>query len=411
MIYTLSDLEAQFSPERLALGRRLFTKGLATAPNVQRGGELVTTVIRQSRNRALRVYVRAIRSGKRTVIAGECSCRKRHNCEHVAAVLLQALADRDRLPAEIPGGAGRAARPARTQKTSQQALVYLLIVETGKLLIETAVARRTRLGNYAIIRHYDPERGAGRAAPRFIAPPDIPLLDALGRLARSPVQGCPVLDGPDSSETLAAMLATGRCFNGDPEWHAPLRQGPPRPLALRWDMNQFGYQRPVVDAVPGADVVLTLSTPWFIDYGQGQCGRLTTELPVALIRELVSLAAAPPDRVEETYRSLATAHPGAPLPAPPQPVIETAPAATPVPCLRLTTREETPERGPPDYQDFAVLRFDYGGITLGRHDPDTRRVGGRVVRVRRDPESEQAAVDCLRAAGFQKVVVVTVMRG
>jgi len=106
MIYTLSDLEAQFSPERLALGRRLFTKGLATAPNVQRGGELVTTVIRQSRNRALRVYVRAIRSGKRTVIAGECSCRKRHNCEHVAAVLLQALADRDHLPAEIPGGAG-----------------------------------------------------------------------------------------------------------------------------------------------------------------------------------------------------------------------------------------------------------------------------------------------------------------
>jgi len=405
MIYTQSDLETQFSPQRLAEGHSLYSNGLVTAPNVQRGGELVTTVIRPPGARTLRVYVRATRSGRRTVITGECTCRRRRNCEHVAAALLQALADHDGRPVEPSRSAARpapAARPNPTPKASQQALVYLLIAEADRLLVETAVARRSHHGSWAIVHHYDPDRAADRAPPRFVAPSDMPLLQTLGRLARSPVHGSPVLEGPGSSEALAAMLATGRCFSADPEWHPPLREGAPRAAVIRWEMDDFGRQRTVVDTEPGVGTVLALSAPWYIDKETGEGGRLRTALPAALIRELATMAAVAPDAIDAAYQALLEAHPGAPLPAPQRPVVEAAPPATPVPWLRLVSRAEAPGDDPLDSRDFAVLRFDYGGIALGRHEPDTRRVGDRVLRAARDPAAERAAVAHLRASGLRE---------
>jgi len=93
MFPALNDIEAHITPERLNQGRQLFTDGRVTAPTIQRGGELITAVIPRAGSRPLRVYVRTIDNGNRVTIAGECSWPKKKNCEHVAAVLLQALAD------------------------------------------------------------------------------------------------------------------------------------------------------------------------------------------------------------------------------------------------------------------------------------------------------------------------------
>jgi len=102
MIYTQADIEAHLSPERFSTGWELFSEGRVTAPNVQRGGELITAIIPRAGGRPLRVYVRTRHAQDSVTINGECSCGKKTNCEHVAAVMLQALADQQALPGAAP---------------------------------------------------------------------------------------------------------------------------------------------------------------------------------------------------------------------------------------------------------------------------------------------------------------------
>ena len=316
MIPALNDIEAHIPPERLNQGRQLFTDGRVTAPTIQRGGELITAVIPRAGSRPLRVYVRTVDNGNGVTIAGECSCPKKKNCEHVAAVLLQALADRHALSddgdAGPPASRGNIRGQSRdTVKTNghnaPQALLYTLRIDALQLLVKTSVARRLKHGGYSLMRHFEPGRVNCLTPARFLQPVDLELLGALDRLPRASGTGIPLLDGPQSARLLEALLATGRCYLEQTEHQAPIGPGPARRIAFHWQMDEFGYQRPAWRITPAADRLLPLSPPWYIDSKNAVCGPLESGLPIALAHTLAIHPPVAPELRDQVHQSLVEA--------------------------------------------------------------------------------------------------------
>ena len=407
MIYTQADIEAHLSPKRFSTGWKLFSEGRVTSPNVQRGGELITAIIPRAGGRPFRVSVRTSHDQDSTTINGECSCGKKTNCEHVAAVMLQALKDQQSLPGATPiarnGAADKSSatsKPAQSQ--SQQALLYFLhIDEEEGLLVETSVARRMPQGAYSILRHFQPGRAAGCTPPRFLESADLALLGELDQLQHAPVTHLPILDGPRSAQILEGLLATGRCYLDDTAT-APLTRGQPRSITFEWTVDEHGYQHPAARTTPQANTLLPLSSCWYLDHEQGECGPVDTDRPVTLVSELLLFPPVAPDRVQQACEALFNTWPDAPVPPPQQLEMETAPRVEPVPQLRLTTVTEELFDSWSGHHDMACLSFDYDGIRINRHTPATRLVDGRLIRVQRDKKSEQAAIRQLRKLGFEE---------
>ncbi len=407
MIFTLADITTQLSPACFNKGQLLFDDGCVAAPNIQRGGELITAVISQPGNRPLRVYVRMLKERNTVTIHGECSCAKRQNCEHVAAVLLSALDDRQAPPEVLDtASANRPRATSGTARTShrnnQQVLLFILQLSESGVLVETCVARRLIHGGYSKIRQFDHGRVTTRSPARFLEPIDLELLAALDALPRTPDRYSHCLSGPQSVSLLKTMLSSGRCYFEIAEESDSLTQGPGRSLELHWQSNEFGYQQIRWCITPNAEALLPLPCPWYLDSKKNQCGPLDTPLPMGLIHELLTLAPVPPEQASKAHQRLTKTWPLAPLPLLQQFDTETAPHTQPVPCLRLTTVEGKTEEGERQDHNMACLSFYYGDIELTRHTPATRLKDGRIIQVPRSENAEHAAASQLRELGFEE---------
>jgi len=377
------------------------------APNIHRGGELITAVIPQSDNRPLRVYVRTVKERNVVTINGECSCAKRQNCEHVAAVLLAALDDRQALPNTLDTGhANRHRATSDTTRTSphhnQQILLYILRQSESDLWVETCVARRLKHGGNSMTRPFEHGRVTTRSPARFLKPIDLELLSALDALPRTPDRHSHCLSGPQSVFALKTMLSSGRCYFETAEESAPLTQGPGRLIELHWQSNEFGYQQIRWCITPDAEALLPLPCPWYLDIKNNQCGPLDTPLPMDLIHELVTLAPVPPEQAAKVHQRLAKTWLHAPLPLLQQFETQTAPRTRPVPCLRLATVEKKMEGSSSEYRDMACLSFYYGDIEHTRHTPNTRLKDGRLIQLQCSKNAERSAVKQLRELGLEE---------
>ncbi|MGB5450562.1 MAG: SWIM zinc finger family protein, partial [Sedimenticolaceae bacterium] len=411
MLYTLTDIEAQIAPQTFAHGLQWFTDGRVTRPNIQGAGEIVTAIIPQVGDRALRVYVRTFKDGDALTIHGECSCATKGNCEHVVAVLLQALQDGEALPetlsrapsAQIQGN-DSALDPARPNATTpSQVLLYLLRLDEAGLVVEPHVARRLKHGGYSLGRSFQLGGGRRRTPPRFLQAIDLELLIALDRLPRS-YRDTPVLQGAESDPVLRSLLASGRLqLADDDDLLTPLRLGAARPIRLEWRCDEAAVQEIMGHTDPGCDLLLligtTRPTTWYLDETTGECGPVDSTLPGATADELLRLPPIAPEQTGEIRDTLARTYPNAEIPLPQLFAIETLPCSQPLPCLRLTTEEEDWD-GFKEYTDFAHLRFDYGGVEVDPTGPDTRMRDGCVVRVRRNRKAERAAVQQLQKLGL-----------
>ncbi len=396
MLFTQEDINAHIPPQYFDEGWQLFTDGRISAPNVQRGGELITAVIPHPGKRPIRVYVRADKTGDAVTIDGECSCPKKRNCEHVAAVLLQALQDGQSLPVSRP----QASDKPQTANPSQRALLYVLQPSDEGLLIETFAARRLRRGGYSSGAYFEPTRAARRIPAGFLQPVDLELLDALSHLPRSADEKSPVLDGPQSGPLLARILATGRCFLHDIQWGPRLKQGATRALALHWEADDFGNQCCNWALSPEAEQLIPLSpTPWYLD--DDQCGPVESDLPTALVAELIDLPPVEPGQVEALRNDLRQRYPEADIPLPQRFALVTMPRTRPTPCLCLASTEHYLSDDWIEYEDYALLSFDYNGIRLPYLGPSTHFDGKRLIRITRDEKAEQASAEQLRQWGLE----------
>ncbi|MCB1677189.1 MAG: hypothetical protein KDI16_00725 [Halioglobus sp.] len=407
MLYGLADIEALVAPQLFDDGWQWFTDGRVTAPSVLRGGEVVAAIIRRSGGRPLRVYIRARTQGDELTIQGDCTCARRTNCEHVVAVLLQALQERGEL-ASGPDTAGRLTSAKReTQSTfdlrqrSQpaQALLFALIVDDEQTLVETVVARRLKNGRYTPGQPFDPRSVQRGLPPRFLEPVDLDLLSALERLPRSYADNT-LLQGPGSGPLLQSLLATGRLqLLDEGNQLRPLREGPGRPVDLQWVVDETGTQYIRGTTEPPCDQLLQLSAGWYLDVKRGQCGPLESELPATALGSLLAWPPVAPQHAARAGRALTGKFSGVAIPLPQCFEIETVSDCRPVPHLCLKTQMLDWE-GFVREDDCARLRFDYGAVELDPAGADTQLADHRVVCVQRDRKAERAAARLLQKAGL-----------
>lgn len=407
MIFTLMDVTAHFSPERFEKGWQLFTDGRVTAPSIQRGGEIITAIIQSAGSRPLRVYVRTHCDNNEITIQGECSCKKKQNCEHIAAVLLQALDDQQAAP-DLDKALPPKVKNKKPHTTkNHQALLYLLQLDKEAVLVETVVARRQKQGHYSTTRSYEPGRASHRNPARFLQPEDLELLSILNTLPRVSDSGFPWLDGPQSVHVLERILNTGRCYFESAEWGKPIKSSPARSFSFQWLMDDFGYQQGQWQVSPEADVLLLLSSPWYLDSDSGQCGPLNNELPMDLFYKLITQDPVSPKQAIRVNELLLKTWPDVAFPPLRVLEIEEAPPVKPTPCLRLTTAEQSMFDDWIEFDDFAYLSFAYGdngdAVKINRHNPPTYIKDGRLIRVQRDKKAEKAAVKQLLKLGFMEM--------
>ncbi len=406
MLYSFEDLRATFSPELLNEARCLLDSGESISADVSRNGEVITSLVNRSGKRAYRVYIRVEDTAEgAVVIRGECSCSRRGNCEHAAAVLLRALGNErgltgDALARSLPDTAPAAddVYPANVH----QRLLYLLFPEQGKgcgITLETASARLLKSGGFGSPRAYQPGWSARGVPPRFLLRIDRELLAELDALAADSLTDMRRLDGSAGDQLLARMLETGRCLLADTQ--SVLCRGPDRLCTLAWGIDETGNQYPEFRAEPAAPFVFLLESPWYIDPASGECGKLETDLPGKLLDELFQQICIAPGYGKQCHAALIKRYPGVDIPLLREFDIEECPPVQPVPCLQFCSPAlEDPWSGEVE-TDLLRLSFDYAGIRLGGQQPSQVLVGDRVLKVRRDPDFEEQCADQLMEAGLE----------
>ncbi|MGE3933927.1 MAG: SNF2-related protein [Rhodospirillaceae bacterium] len=374
---------------------------------------------------------------------GECTCPVGANCKHVAAVLLEVLANRDDhaararvtpapadepLDEELRAWVETLADLERSESEGyppeiRQRLVYVLAYDRSaahvpaltvqptsvRLLKDDSLSEKTSLYNMAQVLH-------GTAA-RFLRPSDRAILRQLGaRQSAAAGQGIP-LTGEDMTATIAAIIGTGRA-----RWHGAkgpaVLAGPPRRGRLHWRLGNDGALRPDV-AIEGADGLrlVRADVPWYVDERTGAAGPVDTGVAPRVAAAMLAAPAVPGRQAERLRKVLAERAPAAAaveLPDVPPPEVVTA---TPTPTLHLTLREvprnifavsaygsPPPDPFAPDGR-VAVARpaMRYGAFEIGLGDPrrqPTFSRDGRLVAVRRARKAERAAADRLDAIGF-----------
>jgi len=428
MIFTLDDIKTQIPEPQFAPGRRLFERGDISAANVQRGGELITAIISLP-TRPIRVYIRIEINPSGVQIKGECSCSPDPNCQHVVAVMLQALKDNDTLTDDRidenlndipqctkPEALSPAVKSRQGSVPNEQMLLYFIDLQHEDCLIETVTARYSptsknstksstendglfSLDRIIIGKYYDPENVNRSSTARFISRKDKQLLTILSKLPRQAVAAIPELSGPNSSQLLLAMINTGRCFLKD-GGERPLSWGNSIHAGHRWEIDYFGTQTLQLQSESNIEVIHTLPEVTYLQEKTSQCGPLTFDLSTDIIASLQKFSPVAADDIAQTKKGLEQRLPNIDLPELRHFQIEEKANITPTVCLNLFTEKHQP-LGVTQHTSYAELYFDYAGVIFRLQDPALHFDGKQILRMERDKKLEDDALDTLMQIGFE----------
>lgn len=343
-------------------------------------------------------------------IEGHCSCPVGDNCKHVAAVLLQARENPDLIPATEHGPETpeewieqlkASTNPEGSQDQTGDGLGVRYILSPAHLPDGTPTLRVALEGFV--------NSPGGRTSPmRF---PSTDLLLRAGHLSEPDREIAPLLagcsptaqaedfrlTGPAGAVALGRMLQTGHC-HWESVHNPPLAIGDPRTVQTRWEEDEAGQFHLVVAAEPPAAHIAPLDPPVYVDPERGECGQVEWQGQAATLAALLNAPPVPPESAGEFSARLAAEVPEAPVDTPAPVAIEEVREAEPIPRLTLLGTADGGER-----VHLARLEFDYAGYAIPALPPEAvtaYRESGRVVRVHRQREVEDAAFGRLTAAGF-----------
>ena len=387
------------------------------------------------------------RHGKEMFFNASCTCPMLENCKHIYAVLLLAreqtapasnlrpgapvpnVRQRDRLQAPAPPKLspewrrwlnrirqGAAQQPGEDSSAARavdpfRALLYALKPSgrRGSISVEFFEARfapngvvKSTLQHYLLDLLRAPEGGC-------MAVSDRTLLRGLF-LSLDDVQLYGVeLKGRPGAQWIGDIIGTGRCYWQDPRKSGrALSLGAARAAKPVWRTDQRGWQEPALEVSPFAAVVLALSPPWYLDVEQACCGPLETNLPPDAAAAWLLAPKLSPDMsplLSQELPESASVH----LPLPAKIEIQTVPSKPPLPCLRLVSTEWTREmtyfdEGLSEQCHLAHLLFDYSGCRVAWQNQQSVMeffADGRLRRITRDFQAEQAARNQLSALGLE----------
>jgi superfamily II DNA or RNA helicase len=250
--------------------------------------------------------------------------------------------------------------------------------------------------------------------PSFVTQEDSLLLSRLARLPviRSPHPFLiPSLDGPLAIDILRALLTTERCHLNSPLTPA-LRLGNPRRATPAWRQDPSGLLATTVDIDPPAQVILRLSSPWFIDTESSECAPLTHDGAPHVLAAWLNAPHLDPVTLADGDSSLLSRFAAANLPTPSPIPIDRLPHSPPIPTLSLRTEVipwwEAPwniRTGAGQNLEFlaATLTFRYGEHTVDSHttgDEIREALPDRIRIIPRDPTAEAALLTRINNAGL-----------
>ncbi len=336
-----------------------------------------------------------------------CTCPVGYECKHAAAVLLAALAQRDRpminsIDSAVLAWASQArealaAEVMKSAKPSTDTLIYVLrprYSHNASPATWSIEIRKGRLSDQLDLSRTKPWNNVERALlqpPQFVHEDDLPLLRLLWLQSnRDYYQQDFPLTGKVGDETLRRALALGRLYDARGR---VLHAGAPRTATLEWG-GEAGNIRPLFRTRPPAEFVLGTSL-WYLDDASGEVGPAETPCSGTVLQQLLAL---PPLTVADlpiVANVLREAAPELSFPAGSEDIRTLD--VPPVPMLELGTLVI---RGSFYYRyydprtklfDYAIPGFRYGDVTL---KPDDMRefftdAAGHTLRIVRHFDQEK----------------------
>ncbi len=446
--YTFEDVKRAIPPVFFQRGIHYMREQRIHSVAFGDNGRIITAKVQGNSSSPYEV----IAFNKGNAVWGNCSCPMRHNCKHVAAVLLHALvADQDSaqsvvepVSSEISETTQRSrpnasetlfsqwlnslqqvASPTVANLAASEAVERLLYIVklspqvatvAPRLEITTLVARLVKNGGYGKARTFN---GDFRSSARWISTSDEAILRTLHVISRNTFHGQFTVQGAEGARLLQDIVATKRChwLNKD---SPALRLGETREAHFEWILSDDGSQHLQCLTAEGVHTVLPLAPLWYVDIAASECGPLHTGLPDALSLVLLHAPKLQPQEAPLALAMLQQQMGDAPMPLPI--IFEQAErrVVEPIPCLRLSKEAVPISR---EFQwslnskelevEVARLCFDYNGLRVGPNDHRevvTQLHDNRLLQFERDIKLEQHYVQRLQTLGLQRQNVSSIFQ-
>jgi hypothetical protein len=125
--------------------------------------------------------------------------------------------------------------------------------------------------------------------PQFVNDEDLAILRLIwaerGHETRLRAYG---LGPKHGAEILQRMADSHRLYPED-DLGLPLRAGTARPASIGWQVDANGFQRPCLKPEPGAELVVAVDPPWYVDLDEGEAGPLEVAGSRTVLNRLFSL--------------------------------------------------------------------------------------------------------------------------
>jgi superfamily II DNA or RNA helicase len=406
-----SDIRYECGDAFYERGRSYFERGAVTSLSVKSESTLFVQLNATVKGSNKTPYKQNIRIDWRpdysaAEIIGDCTCPIGYNCKHVAAACLMyqnsdlSFSASKAKPSCLDWLDTLHQQAPKQHDVFQEFIAYIL--KPGNAKYEFTIdflitkekktgglnkGRKTTLNNLRYSYSY----------LNYVQPEDQEIAKLLTALNPS-FKDEPLIVGATGYLALSKLLGTGRLF-----WQGlepiPLTKGIDRDLKFNWHTAANGDYQLAVEINPPAFLLLT-EPPLYLDEALGMIGALNTHnLTTGQLKNILAAPLVPLEYADEFSHRLTIEHPGLPLPAPKKVELIETDQLTPTPKLLLFGHQVSHQQ----YVHFMAVNFVYGDWSLSAITPGNYSVVKTeqgLVRIKRDIETEQLAIDRLTELGF-----------
>ncbi len=405
---TNKDIRINVGDTYFARGDAYYKKGYVKSLIVESENDDVIELRSSVKGSGNQLYTQTISidlSSRHIDIEGDCSCPVNYNCKHVTAACIQyAIDGASASPADAKCLAwidefNNAGNKNITPSTDAEFLLYLLSPskQTGKLEVEFRVSRYLKNGELSKARNTNLNNISNNySSTSYVQAIDREICDLIEANNQLHWHGAQ-LYGDLGFLALSKMLPTGRCYWQNTN-NAPLQLKQAHDLKLEWQTDEEGDARLNMHIEPDGMLLLT-APPLYLSAETNSIGQLNNApYNMAQLEQLLKTPTVPIGLLDEFSQRLAQKIPSTILPTPKQVAVHEIKDQQPRPCLYLSSREE-------DDHLFHLMRirFAYGDHELTYANTEevySFSSNDTIVRIWRNLETEDAAIDQLESYGF-----------
>lgn len=379
MLINRKVIKPFFKPTYFSRGENYYNEKRVHHIAYDEGKNVVTGLIRGNRRYSAKINL-ITSDDKLTDIDGDCSCSVAYNCKHVAALLLEHLAQHTVLKVKVLSDPGnqwlyklKATNTAKTAKTkgrqAKQVLLYVLhkkIYSTSqRFLVAALKVNKTRQGLY---KNPSPHDIAPNAEAKYILANDRYIQTLMHASKGASLSTKPTLEGKHGALLLLELLSSGRCHFEDyatPE----LYLGENIKSALYWHLDSDRMQQIRCKALQESAEIVPTTPPYYINLATGECGQIDCGIEDKMAAVLIALPPVHAQKVDEVISFIKQNLSSPAIPILSHPLVKTLEHYKPTPLLKLSNIDAANFYGGFD-EPIGVLHlnFDYAGLVVDPSD-------------------------------------------